>query len=56
MKPKSKSKGELATAYGVGIILMRKWLKSIPDLNVTPQQKMLTPKQVAKVYDFLGEP
>ena len=55
-KPKAMSKKELALKYGIDVGTLRKWLITIPDLGLTPDQKILTPIQVSKIYQFIGEP
>jgi len=57
MKTKpTASKSELTRLYGVSMTTMTKWLADVPDLNLKRGQKILTPKQLSKVYEFLGEP
>lgn len=53
---KIATKKELAAAYGVHYNTFAKWLKGIKDLNLLPNQRVLTPKQVASIFDALGEP
>jgi len=55
IKP-TASKSELKSLYGVSMTTMIKWLAEVPDLNLKRGQKILTPKQLSKVYLFLGEP
>ena len=44
MKAESKSKGQLAKEYKVHYNTFIKWVKKIPDLDVSPQKRVLTPK------------
>lgn len=50
------SKGQLAAAYGVSPNTFRKWLDAIAGLHLQPGQRMLTPKQVALIFEHLGKP
>jgi len=56
MKVKSLSKSELAGLYNIHPDTLRKWLESVPDLQLKKSQRILTPKQVEKVFIHLGEP
>ena len=56
MKVKAYSKKELAEIYGVTRPTFRRWIKSIPNLDVTKEQRILTPKQVALIFENLGMP
>ena len=47
---------QLAMKYKVHYKTFSKWLKLIPDFQITPKQKILTPKQVATIYKYLGAP
>jgi hypothetical protein len=33
-----------------------KWLTNVPDLNLQSRQRMLTPKQIEKIYGAIGKP
>lgn len=55
-KCKTSSKTQLAIAYGVHFNTISKWLKKIPDLELSTKQRILTPKQVELIYKHLGEP
>lgn len=55
-KIKAYYKCELATLYGVSIVTLRRWLNRVPDLNLQPRQQLLTPDQVSRVVQHLGEP
>lgn len=50
------SKKELAKFYCVSPPTFRLWIKNIPNLNVTKEQRILTPKQVALIFETLGTP
>jgi transposase len=56
MKTKAYSKTELARMYNVHYDTFKKWLKGVPDLDLKPTQRILTPKQVEKIFKHLGEP
>ena len=56
MKAKAYSKTELARMYNVHYDTFKKWLKSVPDIDLKPAQRILTPKQVEKIFNHLGEP
>ena len=55
-KPRTMSKTQLAEAYGVHLSTFRKWLTTVPNLHLNDGQRILTPKQVELVMEFLGEP
>ena len=42
--------------YNVHYDTFKKWLKNVPDLDLKPTQRILTPKQVEKIFNHLGEP
>lgn len=51
------SKSELAQAYGVTRITFMSWLKPFKDqIGDTGRSKLLTPKQVAVIFEVLGRP
>ena len=54
--PKARSKKELAAQYGIDTATLRRWLKRIADLDAKPAQKILTPKQLLKIFEAIGEP
>ena len=56
IKVKAYSKTELARFYGVHYDTLKKWLKNIPELDIKPTQRILTPKQVGKIFTHLGMP
>ena len=56
MRPKAATKTDLARLYNVHYDTFKKWLEMIPDLGLNPSQRMLTPKQVEKIFAHLGEP
>lgn len=50
------TKSQLAQQYGVTYGTFSKWLKIVPDLVLTPGQRILTPKQIELIVQHLGEP
>ncbi len=56
MKAETSTKTQLAKQYKVNYNTFIKWLKLIPELGLTPKQRILTPKQVQLIYNHLGEP
>lgn len=56
MKAETATKSQLANQYKVHYTTFIKWLKMVPDLKLSPRQRLLTPKQVQNIYDHLGEP
>lgn len=50
------TRSQLARQYNVHYKTFANWLKMIPDLKINPRQKVLTPNQVAKIYEYLGAP
>ena len=56
MKAKVFSKTELARMYQVHYDTFKKWLKNVPELELNKNQRILTPKQVEKIFNHLGEP
>jgi len=53
---KSKLKSKLAAEYQISHTTLLKWLKEVPDLNLKPNQRLLSPSQIKKFYDFHGHP
>lgn len=53
---KSATRSELADRYGVSMETLKKWIEKIPDLSLSPTDRVLTPKQVATIIAHLGEP
>jgi hypothetical protein len=51
-----KTKKELAYQYGVSVQTFVKWIKEIPNLHLSPFQKIFTPKQIEIIFNHLGEP
>lgn len=48
---------ELANKYKCSIQTFRsKWIKLIPNLELSKKQQILTPKQVSQIIEHLGEP
>ncbi|MEZ5047485.1 MAG: hypothetical protein R2831_10890 [Chitinophagaceae bacterium] len=56
MTIKSKSKKELARDYNVSIAVLRSWLRPFQKKIGVYNGKTYTPKQVAIIYECLGEP
>lgn len=55
-KIKAATRTQLAKLYKVHYNTFIKWLKLIPDLDIKPNQRTLTPKQVEKIINHLGSP
>lgn len=55
-KVKAYYKFELAAMYGISIVTLRKWINSVPNLDLLPKQQLLTPEQVARIVQHIGEP
>lgn len=53
---KPLTKKELSKKYKVSYNTFIKWLKNIPELQLFPNQRTLTPKQIEIIYNALGEP
>ena len=56
MANKTHTKTSLAALYGVSYPTFQKWLLDIPDLEIKPNTRVLTPKQVAKIMKELDPP
>lgn len=50
------TKKELSKKYLVSYSTFIKWLKDIPELNLSVNQRILTPKQINIIYEQIGEP
>lgn len=50
------TKKELSRKYGVSYNTFMKWLKNIPELNISKDRRLLTPKQIETIYEMLGHP
>lgn len=50
------TRSQLAKRYGVSIETFKKWLNMIPNLDLCPTNRVLTPKQVGSIIEHLGEP
>lgn len=50
------TKTMLAKYYGVSYNTFLKWMKHVPDLQLSKGQRVLTPRQTQKVIEFLGTP
>lgn len=55
-KISSITKSALAVKYNIHVNTLREWLKSVPNLEMKPFQKVLNPKQLELIYEHLGEP
>ncbi len=53
---KTYSKSQLAKKYGVSYNTFKKWLKAIPEINIVPSKRLLTPRDVEIIYKNLGIP
>ncbi len=53
-KPRTATKGQLASADGVHLSTFNKWISLVPGLNLSPGQRVLTPKQVMTIMEHLG--
>lgn len=47
---------ELQCQYNVSRKVFHLWLKEIRGLNLKRNQRVLTPQQVRKIYEYLGTP
>ena len=47
---------ELRTMYAVSAGTFRAWLRSLPDLQLKPGQRILTPHQVQMIFKAYGMP
>jgi abortive infection bacteriophage resistance protein len=56
MANKIITKKELSIKYGVSYNTFMKWLKNIPELNISKDRRLLTPKQIETIYEMLGQP
>ena len=52
----AQSKIQLAEAYNVSLKTFKKWIEPIKEELGEYRGKTYTPKQVDKIYDFLGRP
>jgi hypothetical protein len=55
-KISSMTKSALAVEYNIHVNTLREWLKSVPNLEMKPFQKVLSPKQLELIYEHLGKP
>ncbi len=53
---KSYSKTQLAKLYHVSYNTFMSWIKNIPELKLSPKQRIFTPKQIEILFRELGEP
>ena len=54
--PHPSTRTQLARLYGISPETLKKWMDDIPELSFNPRLRVLTPKQVALIYQHLGEP
>ncbi len=52
----AQSKIQLAEAYNVSLKTFNRWIEPIKDELGEYRGKTYTPRQVEKIYDFLGRP
>jgi hypothetical protein len=50
------NKTTLAQGYGISYNTFKKWLSTIPNLNLSTKTRILTPKQVEIIYEEFGNP
>jgi hypothetical protein len=55
-KISSMTKSALAVEYNIHVNTLREWLKGVPNLEMKPFQKVLSPKQLELIYEHLGKP
>ena len=53
---KARLKSKLASDYNISMNLLRSWMSEVKDLNLKPHQKVLSPKQILKIYEVWGTP
>jgi len=53
---KAVTKKQLSKMYSISLPTLSTWLKKIPNLDITPYQQILTPKQVEIIFEHLGRP
>jgi hypothetical protein len=56
MKPVASTITGLAQQYNITPRTLKNWLKDCPELKLHKNRRILSPKQVAKIYDHFGEP
>jgi len=56
MKVAAYNKTQVAKMYNVSYETFKKWLVDIPDLDLKEGQRILTPKQVEKIFNHVGHP
>lgn len=49
----AKSKSEMAAAYGVSIVTLRRWLKKI---GISNQKKLFNSMEIELIENHFGEP
>ena len=53
---KATNKKTLAQNFGISVTTMAKWLKQVPELNLTKGQRVLSPKQISILFQYFGNP
>ena len=53
---KAKLKSAVATEYRISYSTFIAWLREMPELNLKPNQRLLTPLQIEKIYEVYGNP
>lgn len=56
MKPVACTLSELAEAYRINSKTLKKWIARYPEIQLIPNQKILTPLQVKMIFEKIGEP
>ena len=55
-KNTTKTKKELCIIYNISAGTLRDWLKKINLEQINNKNRILTPKQLIKIYDHYGRP
>ena len=53
---KAKTKSQIATEYRISYTTFIKWLKETPGIDLKPNQRLLSPKQIKIFYEYYGNP
>lgn len=56
MKTQVTTMGKLARDYGVHIATLKKWISKYPEIRIEKGRRTLTPKEVAAIFEKIGEP
>lgn len=56
MPVKSITKKTLKCAYGISYPTLKKWLASVPNLNLQPNKSILLPSELEIIFQHLGKP